>query len=127
MPENVKVNSIKGVTNNDYALYLENGFKILGGFFNVPTQSTKIFEIKYTLKKEDGYYFPLEEVKNEITYNLNIFKQPGTDKDPIRVTVTYPESWAATSQGDFERLINQLTLQTDLRSDRNYRLEWQYK
>jgi len=128
LPENAEINTVKGFTNDTNQIYTQGGFKVIGGFFNVPIQTTKVFEISYTLNKDEGQYFPLNETLNALEYTLTVFKQPGTSEtDSLQIALSYPDNWASVNSGGLDKFINQLTKQTDLDTDKQYRLTWEYK
>ncbi|MBI2357271.1 DUF4012 domain-containing protein [Candidatus Dojkabacteria bacterium] len=126
LPENAQIKSVKGFTDTDYQIYLENGFKIVGGWMNVPIQASKSFEIKYTLNEESSYK-PIAVNNEDIEFNLSLYKQPGTKDSTLSVNVTYPDSWATVSNGGLDNVLNQLITQTKLDLDYNYSIIWNTK
>lgn len=62
----------------------ESGKEAFGFLLTVPVQITKTITLSYQLPDA----LPLE--KPTTTYDLRIFKQPGTLSDPYKLTVSYP-------------------------------------
>lgn len=126
LPEGAQIKSVKGFSDADYQIYLENGFKVVGGWLNVPIQSSKTFDIKYTLE-ESSAYKPISVSQNDIEYNLNAYKQPGTYEDTISINITYPDTWAVINADGLDNVLNQLILQSKFSSDMNYQIVWNRK
>ena len=71
---------ISGIEDNKYTVYRESGYKVLGGWFNVPSKEIKTLEISYRLERDKiGMNFPLEKKGDTIFLDLNIFKQAGEE------------------------------------------------
>lgn len=127
VPENAQIVNTTGFENSQTDVYLEDGFKVVGGWFNVPLNSTNRLEVSYTVNRESGHYFPIEIYENTISFNLLMFKQPGMNNDKQSLTIAYPESWAVTNSADMNRSINQLNSQFELITDKENQLTWEYK
>lgn len=126
IPENAEIRSVTGFTETDYQIYLENGFKVIGGWLNVPIQTSKAFEIKYVIGSNSSYQ-PITIDQEDIQYDLTVYKQPGTREDTVAVNITYPESWALISNEGLDNVLNQLLTQTKLDKDLNYNIVWNRK
>lgn len=127
LPENAQIQEVRGFLNNDSDIYKDVSRRVVGGWFNVPIRSTKVFEITYTLERESGTSFPITVSGNNISSDLTFFKQPGSTADSFKMDITYPETWAAISNEGLTRGINRLSVQTKLDSDKTYNLVWQFK
>jgi nucleoside-diphosphate-sugar epimerase len=127
IPEQANINSIDGFEKNQNQTNLEEGFKSIGGWFNTPIQETNRLKVVYTYNRNEGEYFPLSINGNDIRMNLNIFKQPGTNKDKYTVNIIYPDKWSVNESEDLNKLVNQLNTQFELESDKNISISWEYK
>lgn len=127
LPESAQIKSIKGFTDTDYQIYLENGYKVVGGWLNVPIQTSKALEIKYSLTPESTYK-PLSVSNQDIEFALSTFKQPGTgSEDTLSVNITYPDTWAVIDPSGMDNVLNQLLTQIKEKSDNNFKLVWNRK
>ncbi len=61
MPMDVTPLSISGLKDNKYDIYNEGGYKIVGGWFNIPVGENKIFEVSYRLTNTGNESFPLQK------------------------------------------------------------------
>lgn len=96
--DNKQVQTVPAVT--DPAIFTASGFippaalevnqtiehqkKIVGFFFIIPQGTTRTVRISYSV--------PSEIDKNAVsfTYNLRLFKQPGSGNDPYQLSLSYP-------------------------------------
>ncbi len=62
----------------------ELGKAIYGMYITVPTLSTRVISIDYMTQQKTDFDTPL-------TYDLLVFKQPGTEHDPYILTLQYPK------------------------------------
>ncbi len=86
LPASTNIKSIKvggrPLTSTEISLNEEEGKTVVGFLVVVPIEKTVAVELEYALSSA------LSE--NEPLYSLYWQKQPGTDEDPLRITVTYP-------------------------------------
>ena len=128
LPLNAKIISLSGFEDNRYDEYLENGYRVVGGWFNIPIKSSKNFQLRYRVKQNTASeYSPVSQDIDEIKLLLNHYKQPGILELPLDIKITYPDTWATIEQGEFERYLNQLTLSTKTQSDIYQQLIWKKK
>jgi len=125
-PENAEITSASGFENNSYDIYIQDGQKVLGGWFNTPIQKTKQLEIKYTLANDGFIDFPISIHNNDIEFNAEIFKQAGLNADPYSISITYPDAWDIQSYGDFEKSLGMLNKQFELKTDKGIQILWKY-
>ncbi|MCD4811060.1 DUF4012 domain-containing protein [bacterium] len=125
IPSGSKVLSIAGIENNEYDIYNENGFKVVGGWFNTDIQDSNTFIIKYKVTKSDlGTYFPVSMLNDNAFFDLNIFKQPGSKQESYVLNILYPEDWNILESDDLTSISNQLTRRFDLVSDTQFDISW---
>jgi len=123
LPEKAEISSVAGFVEDKSLLSYKKGFKVLEGWFNVPTSTTKELTVKYVLNNTKDI---LQTQGNLISLNSRIFKQPGTSKeDSIRMDITYPQNWAILEQGDFERARVNLIMQKKLEKEESINLRWE--
>lgn len=67
---------------------VELGKKVVGFFFIVPAGQTKTVSIAYSTP------YAIDTRHSSFTYDMHVFKQPGTDSDPYQLSVSYPSSFA---------------------------------
>ena len=116
---------ISGIEDNKYTVYRESGYKVLGGWFNVPSKEIKTLEISYRLERDKiGMNFPLEKKENTIFLDLNIFKQAGERKHAYRLDLSYPSTWVLSNSAGLNTISNQLSGRFELNKDTEYRIIW---
>lgn len=125
LPMSAKILSLQGFKDNDYDIYEEDGYKVVGGWFNVPIQEVSNFEISYKISR-DNYSdtFPLTIDGNNKELNLSIFKQAGTFEDAYKVTVTYPTSWNVLQAESFTGVASELNGRFELSKDIPIDITW---
>ena len=125
LPLNAQILSIKGLKDSDYNIYEEGSYKVIGGWFNIPIEEVKTFEISYRLKREkDPQDFPITINGNNKELNLELFKQPGTFQDAYKVDITYPESWNVIEAANLSGIGSQITGRFDLSTDIDIVVSW---
>ena len=126
LPYNADVNAIRGLANNEYDIYEENGYKVVAGWFNIPVKETSTLELKYRIKKnpEDTTFF-IRKTDTHYEMNLDIFKQPGSRKDAFNLSLSYPEEWVVESSEGLTRIENNVNRRFELASDQHFFISWQ--
>ncbi len=126
VPYNADVTAIRGLTNNEYDIYEENGYKVVAGWFNIPTEETLTLELKYRVEKgpEDKEFF-ISKTDTHYEMGINIFKQPGSRKDAYNFSLSYPEEWVVESSEGLTRIENNLNRRFELSSDQYFFISWQ--
>jgi nucleoside-diphosphate-sugar epimerase len=125
IPSGSKILNIEGIEDNEYDIYSDGGFKVIGGWFNVPAGESNTLTVKYRVQKSAlGIYFPLTTKNDNIFFNLNIYKQPGTKKESYVLNISYPENWNVIESNDLTGISNQLTRRFDLVSDTMFEVSW---
>lgn len=128
LPEDADLSAITGFENDEYDVYNEHGFRIVAGWFNVPVGSTQSLDIKYSLTSEEGdSNSPIASSGKTIVFNPVIYMQPGTLDNNVKVTIIYPDSWAALSHEGLTREVNTLSTQYDQEGDSEYNIVWEFK
>lgn len=126
IPYNATVTSIRGITNNKYTIYEEDGYKVIAGWFNIPIKETYTLEIKYRIQKgESGSDFILKKTDTHYKMDLNVYKQPGSRKDAYNFSLTYPENWVIESSEGLTRIENNVNRRFELSSDQHFYISWQ--
>ena len=125
IPLEAKLLSLEGFENNEYDIYEENGYKVVGGWFNIDIQEISSFEISYKILKDDNEAgFPLKIDGNNKELNLDIFKQAGTFKDAYKVTVSYPAEWSVIRAENFTGVSKELTGRFELSTNIPLNILW---
>jgi nucleoside-diphosphate-sugar epimerase len=125
IPSGAKILSIEGIDNNEYDIYNENGFQVVGGWFNTDIQSSNNFLLKYKISQSDlGSYFPISKVNNSTFFDLNLYKQPGSKKESYVLNIAYPQDWNILENDGLTTISNQLTRRFDLVSDSEFEISW---
>jgi hypothetical protein len=126
LPADATLMGITGIKDNKYDVYNEGGYKIVGGWFNVPIKENKIVEISYRLSSNIGSVgFPLVKDDTHYYMDIDIFKQPGSRKDAYNLTVLYPQDWDIENNDTLSRIENQLNRRFELATDESFNLSWQ--
>ncbi len=125
LPLDSQILSIKGLNDNEYDIYEENNYKVIGGWFNIPIQKISTFEISYKLKKsDDPLNFPISVDGNNKELRLEIFKQAGTSQDAYKIDILYPEDWSVIEAENLNGLGNQMTGRFDLSNNIPLHILW---
>jgi hypothetical protein len=126
LPSNAKVASVKGYTKNIYDLYEEDGYQIIGGWFNIPIQDTKTLEIEYKLEKDENpSKYVLQKSDTHYKMAIQIYKQPGSKKDSYTLSLNYPSDWKVENAEGLTILENSITRKLDLSSNQYFNISWQ--
>lgn len=100
----------------------ENGKTIFGFLIIVPSKGTKKITVSYTLAKKIDLTQPV------FSYDLALFKQPGTDHDPYSLSFSYPDGFKIlNSTPGIESRIGSVVYQAPLSTDRNLRVDFTKK
>lgn len=125
IPLESKLLSLEGFEDNDYNIYEEDGYKVIGGWFNVDIQEISSFEISYKILRPDNEAgFPLIIDGNNKELNLDVFKQAGTFQDAYKVTVSYPSDWSVIEAENFTGVSRELTGRFELNKDIPLNIVW---
>ncbi len=125
LPSNATVLSVRGMKDNKFDTNKEGGFKVIGGWFNVPIQTVKTLEIAYRITRASNTIsFPLEINDSNIFLNLDIFKQAGEIAHAYKLDITYPETWNVETSGNLNSIENQLTSRFELSKNQEYQIVW---
>ncbi len=92
--------------------YNQDGKTIYGFLTIVPVNSLQTIELDYSMPEQVQVSSP------EITYDLKVFKQPGTDTYPFDFSLTYPSSYKIISTTDGQAGDSRLVYSTNLNSDK---------
>ena len=99
-----------------------NGKEVVGFFFSVPSGAHKKVSISYTVPQGIDTSSPVS------SYNLRLFKQPGTDQDPYSFTLSYPAKLTPSSLGkEFVDLGGKVKYETNLNEDKDIKLKFSQK
>lgn len=125
IPSGATVLSVKGMKDNKFDTFKESGFKIIGGWFNIPANSTNTLEISYRISRSSNLLnFPLEVNGKNIFLNLDIFKQAGETSHAYKLDISYPEGWNVESNANLNSIKNQLSSRFELSTDQEYNIVW---
>jgi len=125
IPSRAKILGIAGMENNEYDIYNEGGFKVVGGWFNTDIKDSNKLVLRYKISKTDlGTYFPLSTQNNNAFFDLNIFKQAGSKKESYVLNITYPDDWNILESDELTSISNQLSRRFDLVSDTQFNISW---
>jgi nucleoside-diphosphate-sugar epimerase len=125
IPSEATVLRINGIEENEYSIYKESGFKVIGGWFNIPIKKTNTLEIAYRIERNaDSSNFPLTIEDQNVFLNLTLFKQPGEKRNAYRLDLTYPSTWNLENSGNLNSISNQLSGRFDLSQDLEFPIIW---
>ncbi len=126
LPVNATLMGITGIKDNKYDIYNEGGYKVVGGWFNVPIKENKILEITYRISNENNdILFPISRNDTHYNMNLNIYKQPGSRKDAYNLNIMYPSTWELEKGDNLSSIGYQLSRRFELASDESFNIQWQ--
>jgi len=125
IPPQAKVLRINGIEDNEYSVYRESGFKVIGGWFNTPIKSINTLDITYRIEREDGdTNFPIIIQEQNAFFDINLFKQPGEKKYAYKLDITYPSTWNLESSQGLNSISNQLSGRFELSEDLEFPVVW---
>lgn len=125
IPPEAEVTRIVGIKDNKYDVYKESGFKVIGGWFNIPIKSISTLEVSYKLNREKvGNNFPIVKQDSAMFFDLNIYKQAGERKHAYKLDISYPSSWTLRKAEGLNTISNQLSTRFDLNKDTEYQIIW---
>ena len=126
LPYNAEVTALRGLTDSNYNIYLEDGYKVVAGWFNIPIQQTLTLELRYRLSKtNDSAYFPLLKTDTNYQTDIYIFKQPGSRNDSYSLSLSYPLEWVVENSEGLTRIENNVNRRFELSSDQHFYISWQ--
>ncbi len=100
----------------------ENGKTLYGFLITVPAKGTKKVTVSYTLAKKIDLSQPV------FSYDLMLFKQPGTDQDPYTFSLSYPDGFKILhSTPGIESRIGNVVYTSPLTTDKNLRVDFTKK
>jgi len=100
----------------------EHGKTVFGFIINIPAKSNKAVAISYLLPKK----FVLEE--SLFFYNHKIFKQPGTENDPFRFSLSYPPTLKVLNlTKGVKNEKNKVVFETTLSKDMEFSIDFSKK
>ncbi len=125
IPPQAKILRISGIEDNEYSVYRESGFKVIGGWFNTPIKSIKTLDISYRIEREEGdSNFPIVIQEQNAFFDINLFKQPGEKKYAYKLDITYPSTWNLESSPGLNSISNQLSGRFELNKDLEFPVIW---
>jgi nucleoside-diphosphate-sugar epimerase len=125
IPSNATVLSTLGFQDGQYNVYKESGFKVLGGWFNVPIQTINSLTVTYQIKRDSSTNnFPLQINDKNISFDLNLFKQSGEGSHAYKLDISYPSGWNLESSGNLNSIGSQLTSRFEFSKDLNFNISW---
>ncbi len=125
IPPQAKILRINGIENNEYSVYRESGFKVIGGWFNTPINSINTLDISYRIEREDGdSNFPIVIQEQNAFFDINLFKQPGEKKFAYKLDISYPSTWNLESSQGLNSISNQLSGRFELNEDLEFPVIW---
>jgi nucleoside-diphosphate-sugar epimerase len=125
IPSGAKILNIQGIENNEYDIYNDNGFQVVGGWFNTAVGQSNNLILKYSVSKSSlGVNFPLSIQNDNVFLDLNIFKQAGTKKESYVLSINYPEEWTVLKSDELTAIGNELNRRFDLVSDAEFEISW---
>lgn len=125
IPSGATLLSASGFEDNAFSTIKESGFKVIGGWFNIPIQTTKTVEISYRVSRNtDSSTFPLEIDGKTIFLDLNLFKQAGEKSHAYRLDIIYPAAWNVESSGNLNSIENQLSGRFELSTNQEFNIVW---
>lgn len=125
IPSEATILRITGIKDNEYTVYKESGFKVIGGWFNTPIESTNTLEVSYRIERgADSSNFPMVNQEQNVFLNINIFKQPGEKRHAYKLDLTYPSTWNLENSGNLNSISNQLSGRFELNQDLEFPVVW---
>ena len=125
IPPQAKILRISGIEDNEYSVYKESGFKVIGGWFNTPIKSINTLDISYRIEREDGdSNFPIVIQEQNAFFDINLFKQPGEKKYAYKLDITYPSTWNLENSQGLNSISNQLSGRFELNEDLEFPVIW---
>ncbi len=125
IPAEAVILKIDGLKENKYSVFKESGFKVIGGWFNVPIRSTETLEISYRIERgQEGIHFPIVLEEQNAFFNVNLFKQPGERRHAYKLDISYPSTWNLESSKGLNSISSQLSGRFELNQDLQFPIIW---
>jgi nucleoside-diphosphate-sugar epimerase len=126
IPHNSSVTKVEGLSTVKISQDQTTGLDIVSGWITVPISGKASYTLSYQMLSDEVDNFPLRrEPGGNVTFDLNIMKQPGLMADPITIDITYPEGWDPTDLTNVRRELNALVQQDNLERDSLFSLTWE--
>jgi len=100
----------------DVTSFVDYGRSGYSMFLNLAPKEQKTLVLDYSVPVK------LEFQDGKVTYRLDIIKQPGTLKDPLQWTITYPINYQIVSDQTKKIGPQEQIIQTDLSRDRSFEI-----
>jgi len=125
IPAEAVVTKVEGFENNKFDTFRENGFKVIGGWFNTKIKSVSTLQISYRVSKDSNpSNFPIIQNGTDLFLDLNIFKQAGERNYAYKLDITYPTTWKLRSSPNFNIISNQLSSLFELNRNTKFNIVW---
>lgn len=125
IPTEATVLTVVGMENNEYDVYKEGGFKVIGGWFNTSVGEINNLEISYTIENTSNIpTFPVRTNEQNVFYTLQLFKQSGESSNAYKIDITYPSTWILQNSGNLNSISNQLSGRLELNEDLSFPIIW---
>jgi len=125
IPQDAEITNIRGIVDNKYDIYSENGFQVVAGWFNIPIGETSTVDIRYRLKSiNSSSFFPIKETETHYNMLLDIYKQPGSRNESYSLSITYPTDWTLENSQGLTRIENNANRRFELSSDQHFSISW---
>jgi hypothetical protein len=79
IPSGATLLSASGFEENAFTTIKESGFKVIGGWFNVPIQTTETLEISYRMTRSSGNTFPWRLKERQYSWTLTYSNKQGRE------------------------------------------------
>ena len=94
---------------------VEQGKQVYGFIVTIPAQTTQTMTVTYTLVQK------IDMSQPTLTYNMNLFKQPGVDGYPYLFSLKVPTSYSVLqTAGDIRQNGNSISFDKTFDSDTNF-------
>jgi nucleoside-diphosphate-sugar epimerase len=124
IPIKAELTNIRGIVDNKYNIYNENGYQVVAGWFNTPIQDTATIDIRYRVKNADSSFFPIEKTDTHYNMLLDIYKQPGSRMESYSLSIAYPQEWTLENSRGLTRIENTANRRFELSSDQHFSISW---
>jgi len=125
IPENAEITNIRGIVDNKYDIYLENGYQVVAGWFNIPISESSTVDIRYKIKNSaSSSFFPIKETDTHYNMALDIYKQPGSRNESYSLSISYPSDWTLENSQGLTRIENSANRRFELSSDQHFSISW---
>lgn len=126
LPSNIELTRISGIDQTSISRTSTDSMSVVSGWVEVPIQSNYEISISYKMSRNNIADFPIvNEAGGDISYKLNLVKQPGIESIPVTLEISYPGEWEPKDLNEVQRELDKLIHRDDIEKDKMFTQTWE--